>query len=487
MTAPERVYLHIGLHKTGTTYLQNVLRANREGMRAQQVEFTGGPGEPVQAFAVWDLQGRRPRGAADRRIAGSWDALVEAVNACGLPSALISEERLSVSNLKQARKAVTSFSDSEVHVVVTVRDLGRVVVSAWQEEVKNDQTWTWEQFVAAVKDPEQRGRQPGAGVLAATGSVTRILQTWEASVPAERIHIITVPASGTPPDVLLERYASVVGFDASRLTEQPVWGNETVGVAATEVIRRLNDRFEGRLNQRAYDRVVKFTLVQMLAKRTEPVRFSLPPEELGWVTERAEALVAYVRTRGYPVTGDLDELRPRLREPARRPDDATESELLEASLDALALLAERYATTWWVRRAPDLDEQHSRTGDLASKARGVIFRGQRSAATLVDRSPAAAKALGLVMKVPRSDAWQGTQKGAGQGPLGRRCSPRPPAWATCREGRRASTGLSAMWPFPGGGAQTVSPRHHRLPEVVVAQAIRPLDQPAPRAATGRCR
>jgi hypothetical protein len=415
MTAPKRVYLHIGLHKTGTTYLQNVLRANREGMRAQQVEFTGGPGEPVQAFAVWDLQGRRPRGAADKRIAGSWDALVEAVNACGLPSALVSEERLSVSNLKQARKAVTSFSDSEVHVVVTVRDLGRVVVSAWQEEVKNDRTWTWEQFVAAVKDPEQVAANPARGFWMRQ-DLPRILQTWEASVPAERIHIITVPASGTPPDVLLERYASVVGFDAALLTEQPVWGNETVGVAATEVIRRLNDRFEGRLNQRAYDRVVKFTLVQMLAKRTEPVRFSLPPEELGWVTERAEALIAYVRTRGYPVTGDLDELRPRLREPARRPDDATESELLEASLDALALLAERYATTWWVRRAPGLDEQHSRTGDLASKARGVIFRGQRSAATLVDRSPAAAKALGWVMKARGRTRGKGRKKSQGKAP-----------------------------------------------------------------------
>jgi hypothetical protein len=415
MTAPKRVYLHIGLHKTGTTYLQNVLRANREGMRAQQVEFTGGPGEPVQAFAVWDLQGRRPRGAADKRIAGSWDALVEAVNACGLPSALVSEERLSVSNLKQARKAVTSFSDSEVHVVVTVRDLGRVVVSAWQEEVKNDRTWTWEQFVAAVKDPEQVAANPARGFWMRQ-DLPRILQTWEASVPAERIHIITVPASGTPPDVLLERYASVVGFDAALLTEQPVWGNETVGVAATEVIRRLNDRFEGRLNQRAYDRVVKFTLVQMLAKRTEPVRFSLPPEELGWVTERAEGLIAYVRTRGYPVTGDLDELRPRLREPARRPDDATESELLEASLDALALLAERYATTWWVRRAPGLDEQHSRTGDLASKARGVIFRGQRSAATLVDRSPAAAKALGWVMKARGRTRGKGRKKSQGKGP-----------------------------------------------------------------------
>ncbi len=69
---PATVYLHIGLHKTGTTYLQNLLKANREGLRAQQIYYPGGPGEPQQAFAVWDLQGRRPRGVHDTRIGGSW-------------------------------------------------------------------------------------------------------------------------------------------------------------------------------------------------------------------------------------------------------------------------------------------------------------------------------------------------------------------------------------------------------------------------------
>ena len=395
--APATVYLHIGLHKTGTTYLQNLLRANREGLRAQGVDFQGAAGEPVQAFAVWDLQGRRPRGVADKRIGGSWDALVHAVNTSGHANALISEERLSLSGLKQARRAVAAFPDSEVHVVVTVRDLGRVVVSAWQEEIKNDQTWTWQEFVHAVKDEGRVATSPARGFWLRQ-DVTKICETWEASVPAERLHIVTVPQSGASPAVLLERFASVVGFDASRLTEEPTWNNETVGVAATEVIRRLNERFGGRLNQRAYDRVIKFTVVQMLARRTETVRFSLPEEEIDWVSRRAEAAITTLRERGYPVTGDLDELRPRLRPGSRRPDDATESELLETSLDALALLAEKYATTWWARRSATLDAPHARTGDLASRARGFVFRGQRSAVSLADRSPAAAKALGLVLR-----------------------------------------------------------------------------------------
>src|SRR4051812_12712978 len=157
---PRIVYLHIGLHKTGTTYLQNLMRANAETMAEQNVEFPVNTGEPFQVFAVWDLQGRRPRGAGDRRIGGSWPALVEAINTSGHSTALISEERLSMSSPKQIRRAVRAFPESEVRVIVTVRDLARVLVSAWQEDVKNDKTWTWREYADAAADPARVNRSP---------------------------------------------------------------------------------------------------------------------------------------------------------------------------------------------------------------------------------------------------------------------------------------------------------------------------------------
>ncbi len=407
--APRSVYLHIGLHKTGTTYLQNLMRANRDGLSEQGVEFTAGPGKPVQAFAVWDLQGRRPRGADDPRIAGSWPALVEAIHASGSPAALVSEERLSLSTVKQARTAVKAFPQSEVHVVVTVRDLARVAVSAWQEEVKNDHTWTWREFAAAIRDPAQLATNPARGFWLRQDIVS-ICEVWEAAVPISRIHLVTVPHPPAPPRKLVDRFCSVVGFDAAVLREEPVWTNETVGVAATEVLRRVNERLGGRLNQRQHDQVIKMTVAPMLARRTEPVRFTLPADEHGWVSERAEETVAMLATRGYPVVGDLAELRPQLSD-GRRPDDATDQELLEASLDALALLSERFATVWWQKRRPD--EAGDRKADVSSIARGAVFRGQRRAADLADKNPTAAKAMGVVLKArgrgrkrppePRSD------------------------------------------------------------------------------------
>lgn len=391
--APARVFVHIGLHKTGTTYLQNLMRANRASMLAQGIEYPGGSHGPQQSLAVWDLQGGRPGDADDQRIPGSWPALVESIVTSGRAAALISVEWLSLSSVKQVRRLAKSFPHSELHVVVTVRDLGRVLVSAWQEEIKNDQTWTWEEFITAIRDPERVATNPARGFWNRQ-DIVKVCEHWEAAVPVSRIHLVTVPQPPTPSAELLTRFASVVGFDPGLFTHEPAWANETVGVAATEVIRRLNERLGGRLNRRQHGMLVKATLAPMLAKRTDPVRFTLPSSEHAWVTERANQMIAVLSVRGYPVVGDLDELRPQKRE-GRRPDDATDEELFETSLDALALLSERFATAWWQRRRVDEPVEEA---SLVSRTRSAVLRSRRKAGELAVRNPTAVKAMSAVVK-----------------------------------------------------------------------------------------
>jgi hypothetical protein len=414
--APGTLYLHIGLHKTGTTFLQNVLRANRDELRRQGLEYPGGPGVPVQALAVWDLQGRRPRGADDGRIAGSWRALVDHLGSSSLPRALVSVERLSVSTPRQARAVVDAFPDSEVHVVVTARDIARVAVSAWQEDIKNDNAWTWQEFADSITDPARAAQNPARGFWMRQ-DLPRVCAVWETVVPIERLHVVTVPPPGADPGLLLQRFCSVVGVDAASLTERPAWTNETVGVAGTEVLRQVNTRLEGRLNQRQYDRAVKRVLVHLMARRTGPERFSLPPDQMQWATAWTDATIKTLEERGYPVIGDLDELRPRVPAGVRRPDDASRDEVLDAALDALSLLVEEHANTLWSRRRPDTVRADVRAGG-ASWARGVVFRSQRRAAALADRNPVVARVAGVALRYryrTRAGEKRGTDKERGAG------------------------------------------------------------------------
>ncbi len=395
-----RLVLHIGLHKTGTTYLQNAWRVNRDHLEAAGVYYPGGEGQPVQRMAAWDLLGRRPRGVADKRMPGQWQALSDVVAASSLPTALLSEEGLSVATNKQVARCLSSFPDREIHVLVTCRDLGRVVVSAWQEDLKNGKTWTWQEFISSVKDPHRRAQNPARGFWRAQ-DLPVILQTWRQHVPEDRIHVVTVPPTGADPAVLVERIASVVGFDPTVLTEAVPWDNASLGVAGTEVIRRLNTALGRRLNQRQHGHLVNAVLVPHLVRNGADERYGLPAEDQPWVESEAGRQIDHLRDGGYDVVGDLAELMPKPSSAARRPDEVTPEEYGEAATLALAGLAERHATMWWRRRKDDQpavppDSLRVRWG---SSTRNAAYRTRRAGASMADRNRVAASALAVYLKV----------------------------------------------------------------------------------------
>ena len=391
-----RVFLHVGLHKTGTTYVQQLMRANRRPLRDQGVLYPGGEGFPSQVLAVFDLLGRRPRGAGrDTRITGAWQAMVDGVAAADPPTVLVSDEHLSLAAPRQARTAVHSFPDREVHVVVTVRDLARTLTSAWQEEVKNRGQWTFEEFAAAVRDPDRAGTSPARGFWLRQDAPA-IVGTWAALVPVERVHVVTVPPAGSSPDVLVDRLGGLIGFDPAALTEPAAWANETVGLLGTELIRRTNPML-AHLNQRQFDRAVKLTLVRELAERVEPVRVTLPDGDLDWARARGAAMADALRTAGYPVVGDLDELQGRAG-PGRLPHQVGADELLDAATAALAGMADQYANAWWSHRRADGEVASGRLARGTSTVRAVGFRAKRAAGRLADRNALAGRALGAYLR-----------------------------------------------------------------------------------------
>ena len=390
----KRVYLHIGLHKTGTTYVQQLLRANRRPLRSQGVLYPGGSRMPSQVFAIWDLLGRRPETTGDARITGSWQSMVDAVNAADDDVVMLSDEHLSLATGMQARTAVAAFPGREVHVVVTVRDLGRTLVSMWQEDVKNRGTSTWAEFAAAVRDPARAGVNPARGFWIRQ-DVPVILAVWAREVPVERIHVVTVPPPVAPRDLLVRRLGSVVGFDPSHLTKQAPWANESVGVVGTELIRRLNPLL-AHLPRRRYDRAVKRVVVRTLAAGEGVVPFAIPADDLVWARARGAAMVEEIARRGYDVAGDLAELVP---EPTagRAPDLVSTDELLGEAMTALAGLADAYAGLWWETRAPEAEVDVDTAARLSSRARAVVFRGKQAAARLADRNAMAGRVVGTML------------------------------------------------------------------------------------------
>jgi hypothetical protein len=372
----ERVYIHVGLPKTGTTYLQQCLSESREALAADGV-LVPGRNHLFQTRAFWDLLGRRLRDVDGQGVAGAWGRLLDATTPWAGRSVVLSEEFLVNARKAHVKKVVQAFAPAEVHVVVTVRDLGRVLGSMWQQELSKGRTWTWAEFVAAVRDP---GDGPATAGVAfwLRQDLARVLATWESEVPQERIHVVVVPPAGTPPERLLELFAEATDISPATVTPTTTRDNSSVGVVETELLRRLNEGLGDRLNERQYLYLVNRVLKPALHEQASGTSFRLPASERAWVTEKGRETVALLAGGGYHVVGDLEHLVPPLDDapPGTDPGAIADSDLLAAALTGLTGTVESYGRYWWRTRTRRNAPAAGSAERAASGARALVYRAK---------------------------------------------------------------------------------------------------------------
>jgi hypothetical protein len=393
-----RVYVHIGLPKTGTSYLQRSLWLSRRALAASGVLL---PGEThqVQRFAFWDLLGRRLRGVNQPKVPGSWNSLVEAIGSWPGDRVVLTDEFLVNARPAHVRRMVRALAPAEMHVVVTVRDLGRVICSMWEQEVAKSRTWSWSEFLAAVRDP---GRGPATAGIAfwLRCDLQKILATWEHAVPPERIHVVVVPPPGSPPTQLLDRFASTLDLDVKTLTPPPAEVNNSVGVTETEILRRLNAGLGGRLNERQYLHIMRRVVKPVLRSRSGTSRIELSAEDRKWIDDRTTELVEFLKNRPYRVVGDLDDLvAVDGSAVGDDPELVSEAALTDAAVAVLTATVEQYADLWWkTQRRRDLTNKAEWRTRLPSAGRALGYKARIGVLEKADRSRLVARATQLYLR-----------------------------------------------------------------------------------------
>jgi hypothetical protein len=381
------VHLHIGLHKTGTTSVQAAL-THRAAALAEAGVLVPGGGHREHVLAAYDLLGRRIDGDETAPVEGAWRRLVAAIDGWNGPQAVVSEELLSFARPRQVKALAGALASHRLHVVVGVRDLGRILPSAWQQEITQGRTYSWQDYVTAVRDPADPAGPPSAGVAFwLRFDVLRILQTWARVVPTERITVLVVPPPGALPATLLERFAAAATLPQGLLTLDDEPRRPSLGAAEVEALRRLNAAVAGDVSQKQYAELLRRGVRPGLTRPgSRPL--TTPAEELGWLSARTATFVDGIRDAGYPVVGDLAELAPVVA-PAGTPapDDVDESALLHATEDALASLSREFAVLWKRhRRTKPVDEPDVEPGErLRSRSRSMVFEAKVAALEAADR------------------------------------------------------------------------------------------------------
>jgi hypothetical protein len=314
----QRVVFHIGLMKSGTTFIQGRLNTNRERLAGQRVLFPG-PTWNRHVRAVSDLLG------SGKRKPGSWKSLVDEVNAYD-GTAVVSMEYLAPMGRPRIKVLRDAFPDAEVRIAVTVRDLGRSVPAMWQESIKNRRTWTWDEYVRSIQKGGEPGRrfwrqQHAAKIVARYGSV----------VGPDHVYVVTVPPPGADPALLWDRFSEVAGIAPDTWDEAPR-ANESLGAASTLVMSRLNLATQD-LSLKAYKKRVKGLAKYVMGGHRgeeDPIGFTVP----GWLREESTRVVADLGRSGAHLVGDLADLEP---VDVRGVDPATvgDAAQLEAAVAAL--------------------------------------------------------------------------------------------------------------------------------------------------------
>lgn len=327
---PSTVFAHIGLPKTGTTYLQALLYANRDALLRQGVSVIGR--HRLHYDAASELTGAKSK-RTGLIPTDKWQRVVQEIERAATPTAVLSSERYSLAKRDGAATFVEGLPNQDVHVIVTLRDLVAAEPSAWQEYVKNGGTQSWPEFCAfSVSDPREFRRRR---------RIRRLLTVWPRVVPPERIHVVTVPPPGGRREVIFERFCSVLGVDPHAMdTLEPERRNTSLDFVATEMLRRVNAHEPVLPVPVQRGEIKKYLANGELSRRSTPIRPALEGEALALARAENDWLVQTLSTGGFDVVGDLSDLQ------GEHPDapasyDVPTEDLLDAAIEAVALLARR--------------------------------------------------------------------------------------------------------------------------------------------------
>lgn len=351
-----RVFLHVGLPKTGTTYLQDTVWTNKQALGAAGLLL---PGRHRRRHLLASLDVREDPKLARRAgdVTAPWQDLVDEALAWD-GDVLISHEFFASAAPHQVERVVKSFPGVPVHVLVTARSMVDLGISRWQEWVKNGGQAGIDSY------PPKDDYDPSDEWGWASFDLADVLARWGSVVPHDRVHVLPMASSGADPRDLWLRFASVLGLDGEDVPAPPAAANRSLGLVEVELLRRVNARLTGFESAGDRGRWIRGYLGEGDVLPATRERFRPAPEHLSELVRRGGTARRMLEEEGFDVVGRADLLEPGDVSQRRHPEEASDTELLDAATQAIAnlltdvrsLTRERNRLAGQVARHPDPGE-----------------------------------------------------------------------------------------------------------------------------------
>ena len=322
--------VHIGPHKTGTTAVQAALWRARPALIEQGVRHLGRARNPADAVRAATGQSS-PYAVDSPPPIRHWRSLVKEAHAAHEPRLVMSSEFFAWAKPDDVRRIVEDLGSERVHIAVTLRSLGRVMPSMWQQNVQANAIADFDTWLHSMLErPPDKPPAPFWTLHRHDELVAR----WADVVGPDRVTVIVV--DDRDHGMVLRAFEQLLGLRDGTLEAHRDLANRSMTLPEVEAVRAFNVAFRAEgLDRALHARVMRFGAAQLMKQREpspgEP-RVEMPSWALDHVDGIAREMVDAIAASGVRIVGDIELLTERA--PSRSDDAPTGVVLVQPDIAA---------------------------------------------------------------------------------------------------------------------------------------------------------
>ena len=302
--------LHIGPHKTGTTSLQNSIRANREEILRQGVYYGAPEGRLASnriARSLLRLPFKNPNEVVDYR---EWEDQVARVRASSASRVIVSGEEFSFCEKREIQTLLNDLGRDRVHVAITVRPLAKVLPSQWQLDLRGSFTSSsFDEWLGWTLKP--RGARRIAQLIGVPHPFwfrhrhDQLAARWADAIGPDRVSVVVV--DDRDHRVLLTAFERLLGL--TRGTLLPVDGKSNPSLSAQEIaiILRVQQLLQERgliFADRVRSRQIQRRLLSIRPRLSSDQKIALPQWAVSAVSDLSRSVYDGLLASGVRIIGN---------------------------------------------------------------------------------------------------------------------------------------------------------------------------------------
>lgn len=307
------VLLHVGLHKTGTTALQVALADARGVLEDHGVRY---PGKGLYHHKAILAGADRPYGWRENgaRITPKkhWKKMLKEAEYDG--RTIISSEFLDDISPEICARVIDDLGGPQrVSVVVTLRSIGAILPSAWQQGLKAGVTTPYNSWLKVMFEEDQT---PRAERFWFRHDQVEQVKRWADIVGADRTYAVVIPDGDRT--AIFSAFEGLLDLPAGFLANrEQVIQNRSMTTPEAEFVRRLNKELSGQMSWDEYTVMVRRAMILNMVEKRRPAADEPRIQTPQWAADKAEEygqrFAKGIAELGVQVIGDPADLalRPR--------------------------------------------------------------------------------------------------------------------------------------------------------------------------------